>query len=75
MEIERKFLINNYNYKSLAYKSYHILQAYPSIDENCTVRIRLCGNKGFITIKVDPMKKVFVVTNGIRKYRKVRPKS
>lgn len=51
MEIERKFLINNYNYKSLAYKSYHILQAYPSIDENCTVRIRLCGNNGFITIK------------------------
>lgn len=51
MEIERKFLINNNDYKSLAYKSHHIIQAYPSTDENCTVRIRLSDDKGFITIK------------------------
>ncbi len=51
MEIERKFLIDNDDYKSLACKSYHIIQAYPSTDENCTVRIRLRDDKGFITIK------------------------
>jgi adenylate cyclase len=50
LEIERKFLIKG-KYKHLAIKSERITQAYLSLDPERTVRVRIKGHKGFITIK------------------------
>ena len=49
-EIERKFLVTG-EYKHLASKSYRIAQGYLSSVPERTVRIRIKGDKGFITIK------------------------
>lgn len=50
MEIERKFLLTG-EYKHLASKSYSIAQGYLSSAPERTVRIRIKGDKGYITIK------------------------
>jgi adenylate cyclase len=49
-EIERKFLVNG-EFKSLAKESFRIAQGYLSSVPDRTVRIRIKGDKGFITIK------------------------
>jgi adenylate cyclase len=49
-EIERKFLVKG-EYKHLSSKSYRIAQGYLSTASNRTVRIRIKGDKGYITIK------------------------
>lgn len=49
-EIERKFLVIG-EYKSLAKESCRIAQGYLSSVPERTVRIRIKGEKGFITIK------------------------
>jgi len=49
-EIERKFLVKG-EYKLLAAKSYRITQGYISSTPEHTVRIRIKGDRGFITIK------------------------
>ena len=49
-EIERKFLVKG-EYKHLASKSYRIAQGYLSSLPERSVRIRIKGDKGFITIK------------------------
>jgi len=49
-EIERKFLVKG-EYKSLSARSYRITQGYISSSPEYTVRIRIKGEKGFITIK------------------------
>jgi adenylate cyclase len=49
-EIERKFLVKG-EYKSFASNYYHIAQGYLSSVAGRTVRIRIKGDKGFITIK------------------------
>ena len=49
-EIERKFLVAG-EFKSLATKSFRITQGYLSSDPERTVRVRIKGDKGFITIK------------------------
>lgn len=52
VEIERKFLVDHDKWKQLpkrAGKHYH--QGYLADDESCTVRIRVAGKAGFITIK------------------------
>ncbi len=49
-EIERKFLVVG-EFKSLAVKSTRITQGYLSSVPERTVRVRLKGDKGFITIK------------------------
>ena len=49
-EIERKFLVNG-DYKSLSTKSTRITQGYLSSVPERTVRVRVKGDKGFITIK------------------------
>lgn len=49
-EIERKFLVSNNTYKmSLSGMLYK--QGYLSTDIERTVRVRICGNKAFLTIK------------------------
>lgn len=49
-EIERKFLVKG-EFKSLATKSTRITQGYLSSIPERTVRVRIKGDKGFITIK------------------------
>ena len=50
IEIERKFLVTG-EYKHLASKRYRITQGYLSSVSGRTVRIRIKGNKGYITVK------------------------
>jgi adenylate cyclase len=49
-EIERKFLIVE-DFKGFATEKIHIAQGYLSTVPERTVRIRLNGDKGFITVK------------------------
>lgn len=49
-EIERKFLVGG-EYKSSAFKSVRITQGYLSSVPQRTVRVRVKGEKGFITVK------------------------
>ena len=50
-EIERKFLVNDNSYRTLAYAYDHILQGYICSGHGHTVRIRTRGDKGYLTIK------------------------
>lgn len=49
-EIERKFLVSG-EFRHLATASNRICQGYLSDDPERTVRVRIYGDKGFITIK------------------------
>jgi len=49
-EIERKFLVKG-DFKHLALSSNYIVQGYIFSDEHKSVRVRLRGDKGYITIK------------------------
>jgi adenylate cyclase len=51
VEIERKFLITSDAFKSEAFKQNRIKQGYLSSVPERTVRIRIKGDKGFLTIK------------------------
>lgn len=51
LEIEHKFLVKNDSYRDLAYDSSVIIQGYLSRVPERTVRVRVCGDKGFITVK------------------------
>lgn len=51
VEIERKFLVNSNAFKKEAFKSTRIIQGFLNTDKERTVRVRLKGDKGFITIK------------------------
>ena len=51
IEIERKFLIVSDKYKELAYKKTRILQGFLNTHKERTVRVRITGEKAFITIK------------------------
>ncbi|WP_297804021.1 CYTH domain-containing protein [uncultured Polaribacter sp.] len=51
VEIERKFLVKNNDFKSESYSKKHIKQGYLNSDKNRTVRIRIANEKAFITIK------------------------
>ena len=50
-ETERKFLVNNENYKLEAIAILHIVQAYLNRDPDRTVRIRIQNGQGYLTIK------------------------
>jgi adenylate cyclase len=51
LEIERKFLVKSDDYKAIATECIEISQFYLSLDPKRTVRVRVKGNRGFITIK------------------------
>jgi adenylate cyclase len=51
LEIERKFLVASNHFISEATSSYAIAQGYLSVHPERTVRVRLLGEKGFITVK------------------------
>lgn len=50
IEIERKFLVKG-DYKSMATSHSLYRQGYLSSNPDCSIRIRIAGEKGFITIK------------------------
>ena len=50
-EIERKFLVLSNDFKTVAAKSTRITQGYLSSLPERTVRVRIKGDKGYITIK------------------------
>jgi len=50
-EIEKKFLVKSDAFKAQASKKTRIMQAYLSSVSERTVRVRIKGDKGFITIK------------------------
>lgn len=51
IEIERKFLVSGDSYKKEAFRKTKILQGYLNSHPNRTVRVRLKGEKAFLTIK------------------------
>jgi adenylate cyclase len=50
-EIERKFLVKNKDFKKESFRETKILQGFLSTVPERTVRIRIKGDKGFITVK------------------------
>ena len=51
VEIERKFLVNSENFKKEALRKNHIAQGYLNSNPERTVRVRIKGEVGFLTIK------------------------
>ena len=51
VEIEKKFLVLNDSFKAAAFTHNHIAQGYLSSVPERTVRIRIKGNQGYLTIK------------------------
>jgi CYTH domain-containing protein len=51
LEIERKFLVKNEDFKNECYQKKLVKQGYLNSDKSRTVRVRIADDKGFITIK------------------------
>jgi adenylate cyclase len=51
VEIERKFLVTSPAYQTLARRHYRIVQGYLSSNPERTVRVRVKGEKGYLTVK------------------------
>jgi adenylate cyclase len=51
LEIERKFLVRNSDYRAQALGHQRIVQGYLQSDPARTVRVRIKGDKGYLTIK------------------------
>lgn len=51
VEIERKFLVKDDSYKAMAFHSDRIAQGYICRQDGNSTRVRVRGDKGFLTIK------------------------
>jgi len=51
IEIERKFLVKSEDFKSDAIKDERIVQGFLNTDPLRTVRVRIKGDKGYLTVK------------------------
>ena len=51
LEIERKFLVKNEDFKKEFYQKKQLKQGYLNSDKNRTVRVRISDNNAFLTIK------------------------
>ena len=51
MEIERKFLVKDNSFVDEAFKKRRIVQGYICADAGRSVRVRIRGDEGFLTIK------------------------
>ncbi len=51
IEIERKYLVNSRDYRSLAYSKVHIVQGFLNSHPDRVVRIRITDDKAFLTVK------------------------
>ena len=50
-EIERKFLVVNNQYESMATECHHLAQGYISLRKEGTVRVRVKDSEAFLTVK------------------------
>lgn len=50
-EIERKFLVKGVSYRDAAVERRHMVQGYLSRDKDRVVRLRICDNRAWLTIK------------------------
>jgi len=51
VEIERKFLVDSDAFKREAHKKTQIIQGFLNSDKHRTVRVRIKGEEGFLTVK------------------------
>lgn len=51
IEIERKFLVTSEDFKTESFKKTRITQGFLNTDPERTVRVRLKGEQGFLTVK------------------------
>lgn len=51
IEIERKFLVTSEAFKAEAHSEIKIVQGFLCVDPERTVRVRIMGTQGFLTIK------------------------
>lgn len=51
IETERKFLVRNEDYKALAVNRLMMAQGYLASDGGRTVRVRISGDEGYLTVK------------------------
>lgn len=51
IEIERKYLVNSKDYRSLAYSKTHIIQGFLNSHPDRVVRIRIANDSAFLTVK------------------------
>ncbi|GAA4235414.1 CYTH domain-containing protein [Postechiella marina] len=51
VEIERKFLVKSEGFKTDAFKHTEIIQGFLNTHKERTVRVRVKGEKGFLTVK------------------------
>lgn len=51
VEIERKYLVKNEDWKGDVYKSSDCRQGYMVSDSSKTVRVRIMGDQGYLTVK------------------------
>jgi adenylate cyclase len=51
IEIERKFLVKSEEYKNSSFEKNEIAQGYLNSNPDRTVRVRIKGNQGYLTIK------------------------
>jgi adenylate cyclase len=51
VEIERKFLVKNNAWKKQVVTSKRCVQGYVATKPGCTVRVRIMGDQGFLTLK------------------------
>jgi adenylate cyclase len=56
LEIERKFLVTSEAYKEEAFSKQRIVQGFLNTHPERTVRVRIKGDKGFLTVKGIPNK-------------------
>ena len=56
IEIERKFLVISDAYKSEAYSKTKLIQGFLNTHKERTVRVRIKGNSGFLTVKGESSK-------------------
>lgn len=51
IEIERKFLVKNFDFIDESFNKYEIMQGYLSVNDKSTIRVRTYNKTGYITIK------------------------
>ena len=51
IEIERKFLVKSEEFKAISFAKNEISQGYLNSNPERTVRVRIKGNQGYLTIK------------------------
>lgn len=51
IEIERKFLVTSLDFKQEAFKKTRIIQGFLNTNKERTVRVRIKGEQGFLTVK------------------------